>query len=289
MRAKIDRFKFRNREFYLLRDDLLGEFNGNKARKLHYFLNRNLNDYNSVVSYGSSQSNAMYSLSVFAKLKGLEFKYVVSHLSSNLKANPQGNLKFALENGMKLFVAKDRESFAKSLCDDKTIFIKEGVAQKEAESGFEAQTKEIESFADENSLEFDIFLPSGTGASALYLAKHTKFRVFTCPCVGDSDYLLKQMRELDDSPKPTILNPPKKYHFGDLKVELYEIWRNLLDETGIEFDLLYDPIGFLTLLENLSKFTKNILYIHQGGILGNLTQLKRYERKRMINENFKNR
>ena len=61
-----------------------GEFNGNKARKLEYFLHAGLGGIKRVVSYGSSQSNAMYSLSVFAKMKGLEFHYVVSNLSSNL-------------------------------------------------------------------------------------------------------------------------------------------------------------------------------------------------------------
>ena len=71
----------------MLRDDLVeGGFNGNKARKLEYFLHADLSGVKRVVSYGSSQSNAMYSLSVFAKMKGFEFHYVVSNLSSNLTA-----------------------------------------------------------------------------------------------------------------------------------------------------------------------------------------------------------
>ncbi|MBQ6223896.1 MAG: 1-aminocyclopropane-1-carboxylate deaminase, partial [Campylobacter sp.] len=52
----IDGFKF-----WLLRDDLLGVINGNKARKLHYYLNADLSKFKKIVSYGSSQSNAMYS------------------------------------------------------------------------------------------------------------------------------------------------------------------------------------------------------------------------------------
>ena len=55
----IDGFKF-----WLLRDNLLGIFNGNKARKLHYYLNADLSEFRRIVSYGSSQSNAMYALSV---------------------------------------------------------------------------------------------------------------------------------------------------------------------------------------------------------------------------------
>jgi len=47
----------------------------------------------------------------------------------------------------------------------------------------------------------------------------------------------------------------------------------------VEFDLLYDPHGWLTLLENPELFEKPLLYIHQGGLLGNESMLKRYERK----------
>ncbi|MCD8213289.1 MAG: 1-aminocyclopropane-1-carboxylate deaminase, partial [Campylobacter sp.] len=53
---------------------------------------------------------------------------------------------------------------------------------------------------------------------------------------------------------------------------------------GVEFDLIYDPVGFLTLFANLDKFKNEILYIHQGGILGNISQKMRYERK--INKIF---
>ena len=92
-----------------------GEFNGNKARKLEYFLHAGLGSIKRVVSYGSSQSNAMYSLSVFAKMRGLEFHYVVSNLNSNLAENPIGNFKFALGNGMKIYINKDRRARAKAL------------------------------------------------------------------------------------------------------------------------------------------------------------------------------
>ena len=112
----IQKTRFRDTDFYVLRDDLVeGGFNGNKARKLEYFLHADLSGVKRVVSYGSSQSNAMYSLSVFAKMKGFEFHYVVSNLSSNLAANPIGNFKFALENGMKIYIDKDRRARARAL------------------------------------------------------------------------------------------------------------------------------------------------------------------------------
>lgn len=367
-----------------------GEFNGNKARKLEYFLHAGLGGIKRVVSYGSSQSNAMYSLSVFAKMKGLEFHYVVSNLSTNLAANSIGNFKFALENGMKIYIEKDRRARARALAyelaglkegeiygDDAlnlmdgsgrngsnlskfnerlgfagtnlsaknvpnsqakiapnlqnlgrenlnkfdeqaeladvnstecishknsnfekfadqtssnlpdaqdcfigdSLFINEGVWQPQAEAGFISQASQIERWAEAEGKVVDIFLPSGTGTSAAFLAKHVKFDVFTCPCVGDADYLKSEIEALTPNSKARILPPPKKYHFGDLKPELYQIWREVCEQTGIEFELIYDPVGFLTMMANLGAFKNEILYIHQGGALGNISQKLRYERK----------
>ncbi len=381
-----------------------GEFNGNKARKLEYFLNAGLGGIKRVVSYGSSQSNAMYSLSVFTKMKGLEFHYVVSNLSSNLAANPIGNFKFALENGMKIYIDKDRRARARALAyelagvkesevcgravnltdkrsqnglnlknacgsnlskfderlgftdinlnaknmsnlqaevepnlqieksnlqdlseqisskfDEQTelagvksskckshkssnfeksayqtssnllaaqdcfigdsLFINEGVWQPQAEAGFISQARQIECWADAEGKTVDIFLPSGTGTSAAFLAKHVKFDVYTCPCVGDADYLKSEIEALTPNSKVRILQPHKKYHFGDLKPELYQIWREVCEQTGIEFELIYDPVGFLTMMANPGAFKNEILYIHQGGALGNISQKLRYERK----------
>ena len=337
-----------------------GEFNGNKARKLEYFLHAGLGGIKRVVSYGSSQSNAMYSLSVFAKMKGLEFHYVVSNLNSNLASNPIGNFKFALENGMKIYVDKDRRARARALAyelaglkesqiygvettnltdnrsqngsnlknacgsnlskfdeqmeiagvnfsecishkssnfekpADQTslnlsaaqdcfigdsLFINEGVWQPQAEAGFISQARQIERWTEAEGKTVDIFLPSGTGTSAAFLAKHVKFDVYTCPCVGDADYLKSEIEALTPNSKAHILQPPKKYHFGDLKPELYQIWREVCEQTGIEFELIYDPVGFLTMTANLGAFKNEILYIHQGGALGNISQKLRYERK----------
>ena len=337
-----------------------GEFNGNKARKLEYFLHADLGGIKRVVSYGSSQSNAMYSLSVFAKMKGLEFHYVVSNLNSNLAENPIGNFKFALENGMKIYIDKDRRARAKALAyelaglkegeiwgdeavnltDNRSencsnlkdacgsnlskfdeqaeladvnftecishknsnfeksadhtssnlpaaqdcfigdsLFINEGVWQPQAEAGFISQARQIERWAEAEGKTVDIFLPSGTGTSAAFLAKHVKFDVYTCPCVGDADYLKSEIEALTPNSKVRILQPPKKYHFGDLKPELYQIWREVCEQTGIEFELIYDPVGFLTLTANPGAFKNEILYIHQGGALGNISQKLRYERK----------
>ena len=180
---------------------------------------------------------------------------------------------------MKIYENENRREFALSLKDKKTLFIEEGVAQSEAEFGFAVQGEFIDRFATTHGRDFDIFLPSGTGASACYLAKHTKFSVFTTPCVGDAQYLKEQILALDKTSKVQILPPPRKFHFAKPYAELYEIWQKAHAQTSIEFDLIYDPVGLLTLLENRQKFTNEVLYIHQGGILGNISQLQRYKYK----------
>ncbi|HDX6261372.1 TPA: 1-aminocyclopropane-1-carboxylate deaminase, partial [Campylobacter fetus subsp. venerealis] len=38
-------------------------------------------------------------------------------------------------------------------------------------------------------------------------------------------------------------------------------------------------VGWLSLLYNLTEFKNKILYIHQGGIIGNESLLERYKRK----------
>ncbi len=275
--SPINKITFQNYSFFIKRDDLLHkDFSGNKARKFHYFLHNEFPNINKVISYGSNQSNAMYSLSVLCKLKGWKFDYYVDHIPSYLKDNPNGNYKYALQNGMNIIEAKPPQNI-----DDKTLFLDEGGAIKEASFGIEILASEIKQWAVQNRFEnINIFLPSGTGTTALYLQKYLPFKVYTCACVADEDYLKLQFNNLEKQNHPIILKTPKKFHFGKLYKQNYEIWQELKDQTNIEFDLLYDPIGWQTLLQSdlISQDTP-ILYIHQGGIIGNITMIQRYDRK----------
>ena len=273
---------FRGRRFWILRDDLIGgEFNGNKARKLDFLLNADLSGVRRIISYGSSQSNAMYSISLLAHLRGIKFIYFTHHICEFLLKNPCGNYAEALKNGMEIYISTDPLSAAKSEFKGQgDIFIPEGVAMSGAEIGFIKQAREIEEFANQNKLKFDIFLPSGTGCSATFLDKNLPhMQVFTTPCVGDVGYLQEQIYTIDPNSGVKILTPPKKYHFGKLYAEIYEIYKELKNYSGVEFELLYDGVGWLSLMANLSEFSHEILYIHQGGMLGNITLLERYRRK----------
>ena len=279
MHSIIEKKNFKNHTIYIKRDDLISkEFSGNKARKFHYFLENESPHVEKVVSYGSNQSNAMYSLSVLAKMKGWKFDYYVDHIPSYLKENPHGNYKYALSNGMNLHIGKTLPI----ITDEKTLFIEEGGRDFYAEFGLKLMVKEIEVWKKEQGIEkLNIFLPSGTGTTALFLQKNSKDIVYTIPCVGGVEYLKKQFLLLESNASfhPKIIEPSKKRHFGKLYRESYNIWLELQNKMGVEFDLLYDPHGWLTLLENPEIFSLPTLYVHQGGLIGNESMLARYQRK----------
>ena len=280
--SKTSKIFLNNQKYFVKRDDLLhSDFSGNKARKFYFFLKNDLQGIEKIISHGSNQSNAMYSLSVLCKLKNLKFDYYVSHLPDILSKNPNGNYKEALKNGMNLIIGEVPTSF-----QENELFIAEGGAIKEAKYGIEILANEIKSWAKEQNIEdkrLKIFLPSGTGTTALYLQQYLQFEVLTNSCVADDDYLKKQFFALEDKNHPTILKKDKKYHFGKLYIEFYLKHLEILKQTNIEFDLLYDSLGWIV----FEKFVKNLenkddyifLYIHQGGVLGNKTMIERYKFK----------
>ena len=275
----IEQYTFRDKTFLLKRDDLISKyFSGNKARKIDWYIDNLPDSLETVVSYGSVQSNAMYSIAKFCNLLGLNFRYYANHIPSFLKENPVGNYKMSLDLGANIIEGYDSLSVGED-----ELYIKEGIATKEAFSGIEKLALELIEQLDNKV--YQVFLPSGTGTTALYLAKALKMhraniKVFTTPVVGSVEYLLEQFKELevDENFYPTIIDTKKRYHFGKLYREFYLLWLELQNEIGLEFDMLYDPKGWMALLEHIDKFD-NLVYIHQGGILGNATMLERYKRK----------
>ncbi len=293
---------YNNKKIFIKRDDLLNsDFSGNKARKFHYFLINDFPCIKKVVSYGSNQSNAMYSLSVLCKLKEWEFEYYTDHLSSAMLQNPVGNLKYALQNGMKLKLFKEckyseldnKNTLSKTIIKNNTIFIPEGGRCETSRYGINQLAKEIVKFKKEKKLiNLAIFLPSGTGTTALFLQQslvkmNDKTKVYTNACVGQKEYLRKQFLALDknENNHPQILDT-KKHTFGKLDCKMYRFWIELQKKLDIEFDLLYDPSGFWYMMDFLQKndITEEIMYIHQGGIKGNESMIQRYKRK--CGENF---
>ncbi|WP_394247257.1 1-aminocyclopropane-1-carboxylate deaminase/D-cysteine desulfhydrase [Vibrio profundi] len=284
---------FNNRTFFLKRDDQLhSHFCGNKARKFMRLLEEPNTEITTLISYGSAQANSLYSLAALAKIKGWKLEFYVDHLPEWLKDKPIGNYRGALDLGAVVISVSD---LASSLHpkeyieqvrqpDSHSLVLPEGGRSPLAEYGVKQLAHEILSWSRfENTHEFVVALPSGTGSTALYLNKHLKphnIEVLTCACVGGEDYLRSQFEELGEPDHPTILSLSKKHHFGKLYKQDYQTWLDLHFETDVEFDLLYDPMMW----QCLDSWTqenpdKTVIYIHQGGILGNESMLPRYQRK----------
>lgn len=290
--SPVEKINFNSFELYVKRDDLLShDFSGNKARKFLYFLEHDFPKVKKLVSYGSAQANSLYSLAILAQQKGWQLDFYVNHIASYLKNNPVGNYKAALDLGANIIEKGSADSSIYEYVlqhidaeDESILFLEEGGRVKEAQYGIEKLAEEILQWAKENAIEnLEVMLPSGTGTTALFLQKYLPFRVLTTPCVGDKEYLMSQFKHLEPKLKnyPMVLVPKKKYHFGKLYNEFYEVFLALKQQTHIEFELLYDPLGFIVLQEYLENNPTNcsILYIHQGGVLGNASMCERYERK----------
>ena len=67
-------------------------------------------DIKTLISYGSAQSNAMYSLAALAQIKGWNFEFYVQHIPSWLKDSPIGNYRGALDLGMNITAMQEIES-----------------------------------------------------------------------------------------------------------------------------------------------------------------------------------
>ena len=307
--SPVDQVVFDGNPVFIKRDDLLApEFSGNKARKLYYLLENNDAHLAKVISYGSPQSNFLYSLSELAKLKQWQCDFYVDHIPRFLMDNPAGNYLKALNNGVNIIsINKERatltiEEYIQRFVlpsEERALFIPEGGSCPLAEQGIKKLAEEIIRWAEIEKIDdVKIMLPSGTGTTALYLQKHLDFEVLTCACVGADEYLEEQFQALSkgDYSHPTILPMQKKYHFGKIYLEFYDIWLSLKKQTGIEFELLYDPLGWLMLQDYVKSYMQSlkdnvsslscppILYIHQGGLLGNETMLSRYRRMKRLDD-----
>lgn len=287
--SPIESFTYCSRNIFVKRDDLLHpEFSGNKARKLAYFLDNDFSQINTLVSYGGVQSNLMYSLSALAKLKGWRFIYYSNRVAKFAKQATSGNLAESLINGMQLKEVdnKDLKSYVYSLhSSPEELIIEQGAAQYEAKYGISILARELRQWINENEIiKPIIFIPSGTGVTALYLQNELlEYDVYTTNCVGSANYLQEQWQNLEIINKlPTVLEN-NRYIFAKPNLELWDTYCEITSASKIEFDLVYDSIAWKILKENLHKIDGTIIYIHCGGLLGNITMKQRYKYSLSLN------
>lgn len=249
-----------------------------------------------LIGYGSAQANSLYSMAALAHLKGWQLEFYVDRIPQWLMETPTGNYRAALALGAQVIPVAESNSHPVGYIeqirqpDEHCLFIPEGGRCELAEYGVTQLANEIaEWILTQPKQQWAIALPSGTGTTALFLHKALKhhdqlnehaIEVITCACVGGSAYLRLQFEQLGETDHPTIIEPASKHHFGKLYLQDYRIWQQLQQQTGVEFELLYDPMMWQCLLDWYpNNRDKTLLYIHQGGLLGNESMLPRYQRK----------
>ncbi|MDQ7004300.1 MAG: pyridoxal-phosphate dependent enzyme [Ghiorsea sp.] len=280
MLSDVTPFHFQGFDFFVKRDELIDPLlSGNKYRKLYTLIQTPAKFYDTILSYGGSQSNAMLSIAALCHQKGWRFEYYCKPLATKLKQSLTGNLKAALDLGMLLMETADYDTTVAQLkSKDKILCLPQGGADPLAEQGIQTLAQEIEQWqAEQNISKLSIVTPSGTGTTAYYLAKHLpKQTVFTTASVGNNAYLTQQMQQLGNIPSNlTLLEPNKTHRFAKPYPEFLKTYEKL-KHAGIEFDLLYAPLMWQTLLLNMPHIQGSILYVHSGGLLGNTSMLARY-------------
>jgi len=278
--SRISKIVLEGREFLVKRDELIDPYlAGNKYRKLYTLLQTPKDNLNKIISYGGTQSNAMLAIAAMCKEKGWEFLYYSKPISSQIQKQEDGNYSVACELGMK-HIEIEHEHYRDCIAslrlnlEEKTYIVDQGGADRSAQKGLEVLAKEIR---DQSPDVKALATPSGTGTTALYLALNLpEYRVYTTPCVGTVEYLKEQMSALHSIPKNLIiLQPQKKYHFAKPYEEFYKIYEKLKN-VGIEFDLLYAPALWLSLL---AQTDEKVMLIHSGGVHGNKSMLERYKKR----------
>ncbi|MDX8387935.1 MAG: 1-aminocyclopropane-1-carboxylate deaminase [Ghiorsea sp.] len=287
MLSEVSPFHFRGYDFFVKRDELIDPLlSGNKYRKLYGLLQTPSETYETMVSYGGTQSNAMLSIAALCQQKGWAFDYYSRPVADHLKQQVSGNLKEALALCMQLHEVPHEtyESTINQLqiqSEDKRLLIPQGGADPLAQEGIDVLAEEIKQWCDESDIkQLNVVTPSGTGTTAYYLSTALpEHNVFTTPSVGSSEYLKQQMQRLGNIPNNlNILEPGKTYHFAKPYPEFLSIYHELKD-AGITFDLIYGAKMWLVLMQHMQNIQGTVLYVHSGGLIGNPSMLERYKHK----------
>ncbi len=288
MLSEVTPFHFQGFDFYVKRDETIDPLlSGNKYRKLYSLLQTPAHTYQTIMSYGGTQSNAMLSIAALCRQKGWFFHYYCKPIAPHLKQQPSGNLLAALDLGMLLFETNhdDYETTITQLkSNGSSLLIPQGGADAIAQQGIEILAQEIRQWQQSTNLKpLYIVTPSGTGTTAFYLASALpEYTVLTSACIANKNYLITQMQQLGTMPDNLrLLQANRKFHFAQPYPELLHMYEQL-KTAGITFDLLYAPQMWLTLLEHMQNFDGTVLYVHSGGLMGNATMLERYQHKGLI-------
>lgn len=282
-------------EAYGIPDYLAGRIDGNKYRKLHSLCEQSPDTFRTVISTGGNQSNLMYSLAVLCREKGWSFVYYTPAIPPWLKKNPRGNYALAIGMGaciVEVIASQLQQTIKQIEVDTRNkadvLFVPQGAAFSLANPGIQKLAEEIRFLVQNDhfgmALKTDfvnIILSSGTGYTAYALQQFLpEYNTHTYACVGGEAYLREQfLNYVHGFPSQLIPNilpsiPGVRYAFPH--PDIFKTYKKN-KESGIEFDLIYDCVTWLSMEQNLEGFNENpLLFIHSGGLHGNPTMLERY-------------
>lgn len=271
---------FFGRKVYIKRDDLLHPlFSGNKARKFFSLFKQDL-EGKTLISYGGNQSNALQSLASLALLKNARVVYFTPPFSKALLENQEGNFAYALQSQVVEFIQtpfaqEEAECFAYQ--NPQMLFIPQGGSVELAMDGMRMLAEELkDQCKDLNTPAF--FYSSGVGTASIALAQ-SGLEVWTALGAGRKEELLERINLYEK--RVNILKSEFHLPFGKPHKKVWEMYQRW-NEVGIEFDLLYDCVLWLKIEENIERFEdREIVFIHSGGLMGNITQEKRYRLKNL--------
>ncbi|KAK1934670.1 hypothetical protein P3T76_011279 [Phytophthora citrophthora] len=323
--SPVTRVLFRGQRVHVKRDDVF-HLAGNKCmfqmRKMYYFVKQSDEFFANthLFSFGGSQSNAMLALAQLANARHVPFTYFSRELSFKDDMKPvEGNLALAKTLGMRHVQLQPDvyHELIRPPSSFKSLYVPQGAAFPEAQDGVKLLAEEINEYVQTQwpDKQFSVVLPCGTGTTALYLAQHLnpQIKLYAVPCVGDAEYLQQQFQQLiDEDPMlkphtallPRVLIPKRKSRFGRLWWPQFDMYQEVLQETKVDFDLVYGAFAWHTLFSDervlnevlgrnstadivpyhgkttqLDATERELMYIHTGGTSGNATMLERYRRK----------
>lgn len=269
------------------RDDMIDPIiSGNKWRKLKFTLmDAQAKGKTHLISFGGAHSNHVLALSEAAARFG--FRATAFIRGEEIKNNPSLMLQMAMLNGMELrYVSRQDylnklQLYAEHYANDpQTYFVDEGGVSLKGLEG-------VAEIIDELPKTYDhIFVAAGTGCTAAGLATALQQRnrttiVHAIAVQATFDHLQHKFSELQVATKNVQFHATPEYgSYGQHTPEIIRFCNEFMTKTGIPLDAIYTAKALLFTYRYMKEMEMqgSCLFIHTGGILGNLGKIKAFEK-----------
>ncbi len=276
-------------QLFIKRDDLIDPLiSGNKWRKLKYQLAEAQDQHKkTLVSFGGAYSNHLLALASASAKFG--FKSVAFVRGEEVR-KPSETLLLCEMLGMKLiYVCREDYKNKKALFDAR--FANDADAYFIDEGGFSALgAKGCEEIISELTEEYsDIFIAAGTACTsagilnAIYKNKLNTHLYSVVVHNGLEEIITNLTQLLLPDTRYSLLDTQEYGRYAQHTDELLQFCIDFQRNTGILLDPIYTAKAlakcYKWMQENPSTNTlKKILFVHTGGLLGNLGKMKAFEK-----------